>query len=219
MREGTEEEAGQFITAAIDESRFSEEAMKPYGGKSMNSLIHACHNELHFVLPQAATAAYLRQQTRYLNIVREQLKESHSKSFNLKRTLHTIGEFFDRTLGVPALARELAGKSKSQNWYPGEYEFTAPSWTSQALPQQLSEILRSSTNFMATRLAQDETVMREHFAQVSSILSTRENIKVQHRMELLTVVAVVVAVLSLLVALVGPHKLAEWLNSFLLYER
>lgn len=70
---------------------------------------------------------------------------------------------------------------------------------------------------MATRLVQDEAVMREHFAQLSSILSIGENVKVQHRMELLTVVAVTVAVLSLLVALAGLHTVADWLKSVLLH--
>lgn len=66
---------------------------------------------------------------------------------------------------------------------------------------------------MASRLAEDEATMRDHFEQLSSILSIGENVKVQRRMELLTVLALLVAMLSLLVALAGPHTVAKWLNS------
>lgn len=208
-----EEEQGLRITVAIDESRFSEESMKMYGGKSSDSIIYVCGDELRYILPHAATMEYLKEQTRYLNISREQLKKARSGRANLSRTLLAISQFFDQTLGVPALARELAEKSKTSGWYCHEIGFTAPGWLSQEASRQLSDDIQSSTHIMASRLAEDEVAMRGYFQQLSSILSIHESIKVQRRMQFLTIMALFVAVLSLLVVLAGQHTVAEWLKS------
>ncbi|GAB2556462.1 hypothetical protein [Rhodanobacter koreensis] len=214
MGDEWEEEQARLITVALDESRFSEDSMKTYGGKSSDSLIYVCGEVLRYILPHVATMEYLKEQTRYLNINREQLKMARAGRANLSRTLRAISQFFDQTLGVPALAREIAKKSKRPGWYRHEIAlFTAPGWGSQAAPRQLSDDLQSSTYIMASRLAEDEVVMRGHFEQLSSILSIHESIKVQRRMESLTVVALVVAVFSLLAALAGPHTVTEWLKS------
>ena len=213
LGEDREKEGGRFITAAMDESRFSEESMKMYGGKSTDSLIYVGNQSLRYILPYAATMEYLKEQTRYLNISREKLKKARAGRANLSRTMQAISQFFDQTLGVPALARELQSKSKR----PGVYRFdvplfTAPGWGALPEPQQLADDFQLGTHFMASRLAEDEVAMRGHFEQLSSILSIYESIKVQRRMQILTIVALVVAVFSLLVALAGLQAVADWVK-------
>ncbi|MEA3591891.1 hypothetical protein OIN95_14510, partial [Staphylococcus aureus] len=60
---------------------------------------------------------------------------------------------------------------------------------------------------MANRLTEEEVSIREHFEQVSAVLSVRESIKAQRRMEWLTVLALVVAFASLMVAFLPRDKL------------
>lgn len=207
-----ENEQGRFITVAIDSSKFDNESMEMYGGKSTDSIIYACGGALRYILPHTSTMEYLKEQTRYLNINREQLKKARSGRANLSRTLFAIRRFFDQTLGVPALARELVAKSKASDWYHHDIGFTAPGWGSEAR-RQLSDDIQSSTHVMALRLAEDEFSMRGYFEQLSSILNIHENIKLQHRMQVLTFLALVVAVLSLLVAIAAPNTISQLLKS------
>jgi hypothetical protein len=149
-----------------------------------------------------------------LNLNREQLKNARSGRANLSRTLFAIRQFFDQTLGVPALARELVEKSKTPGWYRHDIEFTAPGWGSEAR-RQLSADIQSTTHVMASRLAEDEAAMRGYFEQLSSILNIHESIKLQRRMQVLTFLALVVAVLSLLVAIAAPYPISQLLKSIL----
>lgn len=205
---------GSVITVAVDESRFPEEDFNFYGGKSREALTYLCGQKLCYVLPNAAIVEYLKEQTRYLNLSREQLKVARSGRGNLGRTLRTITQFFDRTLGVPALAGELTRRA-SQPWgyEPELAEFSAPELGADLPPRELPDLFRSTTRVMASRLAEEEIVMRGHFEQLSSILSIHENVKVQRRIQMLTVFALVVAFLSLLVALAGIHTVADWVKA------
>ena len=205
---------GSVITVAVDESRFPDEDFKFYGGKSLEALTYLCGQKLSYVLPNAAIVEYLKEQTRYLNLSREQLKVARSGRGNLSRTLRTITQFFDRTLGVPALAGELTRRANQPWGYEPELaEFSAPELDAELPPRDLTDLFRSATRVLASRLAEEEVVMRGHFEQLSSILSIHENVKVQRRIQTLTVLALVVAFLSLLVALAGIHTVADWLKA------
>ena len=74
------------------------------------------------------------------------------------RTLHEIRLFFDRTLGTPVIARELAGKSKEAGWYRHDCSrFTAPAWGKTEKLRELSEEIRGRVHFLASRLTNEET--------------------------------------------------------------
>lgn len=208
------EDRGCFITAAMDQSLFPEASLKQFGKAPFESMISICSEALLYVLPHAATMEYVKEQTRYLNLSRERLKKARAGRGKLGHTLETINQFFDRTLGVPALARELARKSER----PAEYlyeigVFTAPPWGAERDPEKLSDNLQARTHNIASRLAEEEVVMRGHFEQLSTILSVYENVKAQRRMQTLTVVTLFVALVSLAVAfaafVVTPHAVEE----------
>lgn len=210
-----EEEEGLHILTALDIAAYPEEEMKHYGGKTMNAFLHVCHETLHGFLIHASTFEYLKEQSRDINVTRENLKKARSGRRSVKRSLHEISQFFDRTLGSPAIARELARKSKDAGWYRHDCpSFTAPGWGDGAKPRELIEEIRGSVNYLANRLTEEEVSIREHFEQVSAILSVRESIKAQRRMEWLTVLALVVAFASLMVALLPRDKLAQDLDAF-----
>src|SRR5690606_36321445 len=70
--------------------------------------------------------------------------------------------------------------------------------------------LCKQTSFWAEQIITEERSLREHFEQLSTVLSVRESVQAQKRMEWLTVIAVVIATASLLVAL-PPTK--DWLDT------
>jgi hypothetical protein len=208
------EEEGLHVLTALDVAAFPEERVKFYGGKTMNAVLYVCHEELQGILIHASTLEYLKEQLRDINVTRENLKKARSGRRSVKRSLHEISQFFDRTLGSPAVARELARKSKDMGWYNHDCpSFTTPGWRDGDKPRELPEEIRGGVNYLANRLTEEEVSIREHFEQVSAVLSVRESIKAQRRMEWLTVLALVVAFASLMVAFLPRDKLARDLDA------
>ena len=135
---------------------------------------------------------------------------------SVTRTLQEIGLYFDRTLGSPAITRELAKKSEVAGWYRRDFpKFTMPGRGGNGEPADLSEEIRSGVHYLASRVNEDEAAMRAHIEQISSVLSVRESVKAQRRMEWLTVVAVIVAIATLVVALPNLGKLVDRLDAAL----
>jgi len=207
-------EEGLHILTALDVAAFPKERVEFYGGKTMKAVLYVCHEELQGILIHASTLEYLKEQLRDINVTRENLKKARSGRRSVKRSLREISQFFDRTLGSPAVARELARKSKDLGWYNHDCpSFTTPGWRDGDKPRELPEEIRGGVNYLANRLTEEEVSIREHFEQVSAVLSVRESIKAQRRMEWLTVLALVVAFASLMVAFLPRDKLAKDLDA------
>lgn len=207
-----DQEKNFHVTVALDEAAFPDDQLKHAGGKTISAIIHVCNELLDGLLLHVSTIEYLREQSSQLKLTQESLKAARSVSKRTAQTLHQIDSFFDRTIGFPVIARELARKSKDISWYRHDCpKFTAPNWRSGEKPRELSEEVRGRVYFLASHLAEEESVIRAHFEQLSSILSISESVKAQRRMELLTVLALIVAIASLAVAL--PH--IEWLAKLL----
>ena len=74
---------------------------------------------------------------------------------------------------------------------------------------------------MAVEVISEERSIREHFEQLSTVLSVRESVRAQKRIEWLTVVALIVAAASFFVALPpikdwpdGPKTLLHGLSNY-----
>lgn len=192
---------GLHVTLTLDKSKVTEHEMKSWGGKTVHAIANKLNEELQGLLIHASTIQYLKEQSRDIKLTRVALKEARSGLRGVPRTLEEIGRYFDRTIGSPAITRELAKKSEGAGWYRGEFpRFTMPKIGNGGEPLELSDEIQASVHQLAIRVNEDEALMRAHIEQISSILSIRESIKTQRRMEWLTIIAVVVAVASLLAA-------------------
>ena len=76
----------------------------------------------------------------------------------------------------------------------------------------MSETLRARTHFFAIRAQGLEKETRQLLEQLSAILSTRENIRTQTRMELVTIGAAIVSIASLVVAVMSVDRFATYVN-------
>lgn len=210
MSRSRDDADGFHITVAMDESKLIEDEMKPWGGKTTHAITHRFNEELEDLLIHASTIQYLREQSRDIKLTRVGLKKARSSRRSVMRTLQEIGLYFDRALGSPAITKELAKKSEGTGWYSRDFpKFTMPSKGKNNEPLDLSEYLRSSVHHLASRVNEDEAAMRAHFEQISSVLSVRESIKAQRRMEWLTAIAVIVAVVTLFFGLPNIGKLIQ----------
>lgn len=159
-----------------------------------------CHNALDGAVVYFGLLSFLSEVSRDLKSTREELDLSKGKQGAL-RTVELIRRFFDRSAGMPAVVRELREELSK----PGMLEhhsstFTAPGWTEKDPVRDFMSEIRRGVQQRASTLLEDEAAAREHFGQLSTILATRESIRVQRRMEVLTVLALVVALLSLAAA-------------------
>ena len=204
---------------ALCTSDVPEESLKYMGGRERGSYVAYCHERLDGILSNYAGVAFLKEVSKDLKISRADLKISRLRHRSGVHVLERIQSFFDRSLGTPAVATELRDRSKHPRLYQHECSrFIFPKWTKDEEQREIAKVLCEQTHFLATRVIAEEHSTREHFEQLSSILSVRESIKAQRRMEWLTVVALVVATGSLIVALNPtkdwPSQIRSYLESF-----
>lgn len=184
--------------------------LQTYGG-GPGAVVYICHETLDGVMAYYSVATFLMEAARDLKVTREELGLGAIKRGSLG-TVEYIQEFFNRNGGVPTMARELRDDSNRTGQYKHHCErFTAHSWEKDGPERELAEELRLRVHAAAVRLIEDESSTREHLEQLSTVLSIRESIRTQRRMEWLTVVALAVATLSLIAAM--PDLWSEWLKS------
>lgn len=195
------------LLASVVPRCLPEKRVEMYGG-GPSATVAICHEALEGTLAYFATLAFLTEVSRDLKGTREELNLSHAN----RATLHTIDRiqgYFDRNAGVPAVARELRAATKR----PGLVEhyceaFIAPPWKSDGPSREFAKELRERLHASATALIEDESATREHFQQLSTILSIRESVRTQRRLELVTIAALLVAAVTL-VATIPDNWIAK----------
>jgi hypothetical protein len=207
------------LVVALCTSDVPEESLKYIGGREFGSYVAYSHEMMDGILSNYAGVAFLKEVSKDLKISRAKLKISSLRHRSGVHVLERIQSFFDRSLGTPVVATELRDRSKRPSLYQHEYSrFISPRWTKDEEQREFAKVLCEQTHFLATRVIAEENSTREHFEQLASILSVRESIKAQRRMEWLTVIALVVATGSLIVALSPtndwPIQIRSYLESF-----
>jgi hypothetical protein len=192
---------GLHIVVALDAKNFPEEKFSRFGRSKPAAYSWHCDEILDGILVHSAAVEYLKEQIRDLNLTRDRMKKVRSGRKNLSRTLVEIGDFFDRTLGSSVVARELATHSEDVGWYRHDCaNFTAPGWDRES-KHTLHEVICRRVRFHSSQLSDEEPALRGHFEQLSTIMSVRESIRAQRRMEWLTLLALLIALASLAIAL------------------
>ncbi|HET7570520.1 MAG TPA: hypothetical protein VFK96_08040 [Gammaproteobacteria bacterium] len=161
------------------------------------------------ILVRFAVIGFLRDVIRTLRITRDTISAKMDGYRAVLRTIAHIKSFFDMSIGVPTMTAELAMASEQGSAYCWDCEdFESQPWRPSETPAKIADTLRTRTHYLATRTLAQEKETREHLEQVSTILSTRESIKAQKKMEIMTIVAILVAAASLLVALMSVDQLS-----------
>jgi hypothetical protein len=189
------------------------EDLRHRGNHGDASYVSLVDDHLRGVLVHFASIAALREITRRLRLTPSALTADTTSRRGTVKCLEQIRLFFDQSVGVPAFTSELAVQSKhihSYSWNCSEFH-TFPSHMD-GKPSLMSETLRAQTHFYAIRAQALEKETRAHLEQLSTILSTRENIRTQARMELVTIGAALVSIASLVVAVMSVDRFATYVN-------
>lgn len=183
-------------------SSLSENEFEMYGGVTPRAIVAFVHERIDDFLCQNAGLHILHEIGGILKNGREKLKTGSSRYRKILKSINEIKTFFDRSIGFPAILSEIQSKSKKKWAYKWSgNEFLNTPWSEEISPMQLSESIRLYTMGLSKRVINDEVATREHFEQLVSILSTRESVKTQRKMENLTYLTIALALGSLVVSL------------------
>jgi len=199
-------EAPFHAIATVQTSEIPDQTLEFRGGRSAGAFVAFVHERLGGIVTNYAALALLREISRDLKHGRESLKTVRTSHRAVLRSLEQIKTFFDQSLGVPAMVAELKKRSENPTgyaWRCEDFRNDEPIRNGE-VPQRISQGLRIQIKHLSERVLADEETTREHFQQIATILSTRESVKAQNRMEWLTFVTVILALGSLLAALPRP---------------
>lgn len=165
------------------------------------------------IMVNFAAIATLREIIRLLRLTPSSISVETISRKGTVTCLEQIRLFFDRSVGIPALTSELVARSEKAHSYKWDCAaFQTEPWNTEEQPVDIFEALRARTHFLALRAQSLEKETREHLEQLSAILSTRENIRTQARMELVAVGAAILSLASLAVAVMSVDKFAGYIN-------
>lgn len=185
-----------WIVASVSMAALPQDSVKTYGGGAYG-VASLCHEALDGLLAYFGVSSYLSELSRDLKVAREELNLSKSSRRTIE-VIERIQRFFDGNVGIPVAARELRDVTKRSGWlayYCGR--FMAADWSDKSRTRDFANDLQTNLHRTASALIEDESSTREHFEQLSTVLSIRESIRAQRRMELVAVLALVVATITL----------------------
>jgi len=203
-------DVGHHMVASLRTADFPKEA-RHYGSRDDLSQTYYCRQMLDGILVQSAADLLVGELSRELKETRSSMRSLGKERTKTLGTIDKIEDYFDRTIGSPIVVSEIAGRPKNEQWYLFGCEvFVMERFDGEECTYTTELVKRIHSR--ATRLVSEEESIRDHFGQLSSVLSVREGLFAQRRMERVTYIALFVAVLSLGVAILAIPAVSQWLS-------
>lgn len=208
LRELDHDDERFHMVVTVNAAALKADELKTWGGEDSRSYVHYTNELIDGVLSNHACAAFLKEVSKELRDSRSRLRIGKLRRRKSVKVLEQIQTFFDWSVGIPTIVAELRDRSQPSGLLEYECEkFTAPGWEKDDERRLIGKYLRDQIHFLSTRILAEEHSTREHFEQLASVMSVRESVKAQHKMESLTWIALLVAAASLVVALL---PLFDW---------
>ena len=172
--------------------------------ESPASYVAYCHDELKGILHNWAGLVSLIEAAKDIKIARQAMQVRQLPRRKIMDILDRVQHFFDQAGSVTVVATEMRDRvQEGPAMLPDCAHFEAPAWARSGAPRILANELLIRTGRHATEVVDTASALREHFTQLTSLVSIRESIAAQKKMEWLTYAAIIVAVASLFVALLS----------------
>lgn len=188
------------MTIALRWDTLSDEDRKTYSGESLGSKTYFANDRLSGIISRYALTSYLSELLRYLKETRQSLSAA-SKERHTTNEVENISGFFRRSVGVPSIAREVLALSQNDasfRW--NSTGFTRKIYHDEDNAYEIKEGLKFFLGRLSQKLLEEDQDTREYLNQLASAVGTKESIAAQRRMEFITFAALVVAVISMIVA-------------------
>ena len=188
------------MIVALRWDSLSEEELRTYSSDSLGSRTYFANNQLKGIIAKYALASYLRELLRSLKETR-QLLSVRSKARRSTSQVEQISSFFRRSIGVPSIAREVMALSENDASFRWNATgFTQQNQPNEEEPYEIKEGLKSLLGRLSRQLLEEDHDTREFLNQLSSAMGTKESIAAQRRMEFIGWGALIVAIISVVVA-------------------
>jgi len=197
---GRRDKTPNHMIVALRWDTLSDEDTKTYGSDSLSSRVYFANERLNGIISRDALATYLRELLRSLKETRQSLS-TRSMARRSASEVEQISAFFRRSIGVPSTAREALKLSEND----ASFRWNATGFTQLIHPDkdetyEIAEGLKSLLGRLSRQLLEEDQDTREFLNQLSSAMGIRESIAAQRRMEIISWSALVVAVVSMIVA-------------------
>lgn len=198
---GLHERTNNHMIVALRWDTLSEEDLSTYGGDSLVDRTCFAYDRLDGIIARYALASYVRELLRSLKETRQSLSAG-SRMRRSTSQIETISAFFRRSVGVPSIAREVLALSDND----ASFRWNATGFTQQdhrdvEKPYEIKEGLKSFLGRLSRQLLEEDQDTREFMNQLTSAMGIRESITAQKRMECVALLALIVAVISMVVAI------------------
>lgn len=209
------EEGELHLVVSLCKADVDPEVVSLYGGGPEKYLRHADQ-----LLPEAisgfASLTYLAETLKNLKLSRSSLQFIGLDRNKQVGVLESIQVFFDRSLGAPIIASELKKRAEFVNYFNRGYgDYKAPYWNSNNESRSLGLYFSEATTNLSDKILLEEHSLREHFAQLASIISIRESMRAQRRTETLSLLAVLIAAGSMVVTVLQSDTWVSEIRFFL----
>ena len=157
-------------------------------------------SRLDGITSRFALICYMKEIHREIKELRQSLG---SPAKNNDSRIKQIADHFQRSMGVPAIAREMPTLSQDDS----SFRWNATGFLEQSFfsektdPIDISLALQARIKSLSSRLIDEDRDTRELLAQISDAVATNESIIAQKHMKFLTVASIILGMCSLLAAL------------------
>lgn len=175
-----------------------------WGDKAPASYVAYCHAQLKGILQNWAGLVFLIEAAKDIKLARQTMQVGKLSRRKTMQVLDRVQRFFDQAGSVSVAATEIRDRVQiGAVALPDCAHFEAPAWGRDGAPRILATELLARAGRQATEVVEIESALREHFTQLTSVVSIRESIAAQKKMEWLTYAAIFVALASLAVAVLS----------------
>ena len=183
------------------------ELFKPYS--SMSSFVDSTYQRMIGIL---AIRALLEGYSRRLNRLRDRVTTGIRRASRRRpyQTLESLLADVAYDVDIAAITRELISSTSAPlrlSWEIGKFK----PLHGRMPGESLAESFCRSVNELASKLQQTDSSLRDHLTQFGSLLASKENIRTQKRILLLSIFVAAVAVASFLATDVGSG-LMDWVQ-------
>lgn len=203
---------GVHLISSVCESEAESQDFKHYG-EGERKYVNFAVEVFSDVLANYSVVGYLTENLKALKLSRSSLRLSKIGKVKQLRLLEDIQKFFDQSLGAPVIASELKRRaSHSSNFLYRYGDYSAPGRGSKNELRSLRHFFTQATDHYSDTILVEEHSLREHFDQVANIISIRESVQAQKKTQVLTVLALLVAVLSMVITALQSRSWVEELK-------
>lgn len=198
---GRRDNTPNHMTVALRWDVLSEEDLKFYRSDSLSSRTYFANERLEGIIARYALASYLSELLRSVKETRQSLAVRSRKRHSTSE-VEAISTFFRRSIGVPSIAREVLALSENDASFRWNATgFIQHNHRDEEKPYEIKEGLKSFLGRLSRQLLEEDQDTREFLNQLSSAIGTKESIAAQRRMEAIGWSALVVAIVSMVVAI------------------